>query len=139
MMLGEPVTVIAQSFGRLGELDGFRDRLRWGMAADDRRLVEYAEAHVLVLDMGWARRYRLRPAPSQPSRFSRVGVVAGGLPVGGDEKLLEHGIPRKREVAPVVAAAAKSHDPPLCHFIGEAAQTARGVRVCRRRILEVSK
>src|SRR5688572_7262669 len=69
----------------------------------------------------------------------QFGGVARGLSVGGDEKLLEHGIPRQRQVAPVVASAAKSHDAPLCHLVGEAAQTARRMRVRCRRILEMSK
>src|SRR5687768_11314903 len=52
-------------------------------------------------------------------------------------EFVEHGAPRRGQIAAVVAAAAETHDAPVAHLVREGAEAAGGVRVRLRGVLQV--
>ena len=49
VMLGNPVSGVSQSFGKLGKLDGFTQRIRWPAALSHRRLVDHGQSDIICV------------------------------------------------------------------------------------------
>ena len=66
-------------------------------------------------------------------------LESSDLALRAADKLVQHRVPRERQVVAIIAAAAKPHDASARELVGELAQATRGMRMSRRRVLQMRK